>query len=274
MVSVLQYSYGDIANWARFSGDYNPIHFDVAASKRFGHDSVVVHGMLAVLQSLETVQASLRREDVAGQWLTVTQRLRIPIYPGEVLELAAAAGHPPRRLTLRSAQAVKLSIDVKISPTSEPAPPASDRAATEGALDLGPIDIEPAALRDGVSSLKSDFAWLDSDLGFLQAAAFAQFMRLRVRTLEHWVQRALRLPDGSGYTVVQTSHRSIVHGSWLDGQSAWTDDGVHLTFAPTTMTTLNNGCACTCRIEISTGRRLPMFAEVGLLLSRYTVENQ
>lgn len=38
-----------VRRWANYSGDFNPIHFDAAAARRMGADSIVVHGMLAAL---------------------------------------------------------------------------------------------------------------------------------------------------------------------------------------------------------------------------------
>jgi hypothetical protein len=36
-------------SWALFSGDWNPIHFDINAARSVGADRLVVHGMLALL---------------------------------------------------------------------------------------------------------------------------------------------------------------------------------------------------------------------------------
>jgi len=38
-----------VKNWAEFSGDFNPIHFDLDWAQRLGVDNLVVHGMLAML---------------------------------------------------------------------------------------------------------------------------------------------------------------------------------------------------------------------------------
>ncbi|MCG9771427.1 hypothetical protein L1D59_22765 [Pseudoalteromonas piscicida] len=40
----------DLHDWALFSGDWNPIHFDHKEARKNGLDSKVVHGMLAMLQ--------------------------------------------------------------------------------------------------------------------------------------------------------------------------------------------------------------------------------
>lgn len=46
----IQFCETELQDWARFSGDFNPIHFDEqVAIDSFGLDGVVVHGMLAML---------------------------------------------------------------------------------------------------------------------------------------------------------------------------------------------------------------------------------
>ena len=39
----------DVENWAAFSGDYNPIHFDLERVRKLGLEQLVVHGMLGIM---------------------------------------------------------------------------------------------------------------------------------------------------------------------------------------------------------------------------------
>lgn len=45
----LSYDEQDAMAWAEFSGDYNPIHFDLQQAKAMGLESLTVHGMRALL---------------------------------------------------------------------------------------------------------------------------------------------------------------------------------------------------------------------------------
>lgn len=45
--------------WALFSGDWNPIHFDLSAARRLGADRLIVHGMLALLHVKQEASAQL-----------------------------------------------------------------------------------------------------------------------------------------------------------------------------------------------------------------------
>lgn len=41
----LRYTLADARQWAAFSGDDNPIHFDLAAARAMGDGRLSVHGM-------------------------------------------------------------------------------------------------------------------------------------------------------------------------------------------------------------------------------------
>jgi MaoC like domain len=43
------FSFADAEQWAAFSGDYNPIHFEMARARSFGSDRLIVHGMVALM---------------------------------------------------------------------------------------------------------------------------------------------------------------------------------------------------------------------------------
>ncbi|WP_242688035.1 MaoC/PaaZ C-terminal domain-containing protein [Photorhabdus stackebrandtii] len=45
----VQFSKKDLSQWAKFSGDYNSIHFDEKIAKEVGLGGIAVHGMLAML---------------------------------------------------------------------------------------------------------------------------------------------------------------------------------------------------------------------------------
>lgn len=47
--SQIKLSQGDLINWAAFSNDNNPIHFNLDAAKQVNLDSIVAHGKLALL---------------------------------------------------------------------------------------------------------------------------------------------------------------------------------------------------------------------------------
>ena len=49
------FSYKDQHEFAKFSGDYNPLHLDEVASRRFMHGQIVVHGIHLLFWSLDAL---------------------------------------------------------------------------------------------------------------------------------------------------------------------------------------------------------------------------
>lgn len=95
-------------NFARMTGDFNPIHVDEAVGRRSIFGTVVVHGMNAVLSSLEMYLAACRRE-TASSWPDLA-RMQLqflkPVLVGESLSIVCVSSDCKRtRLSLRHEQA-------------------------------------------------------------------------------------------------------------------------------------------------------------------------
>lgn len=58
-MTLLHYTLADAQQWAAFSGDDNPIHFDLAAAREMGGGQLSVHGMRALLDVKRDVQSRL-----------------------------------------------------------------------------------------------------------------------------------------------------------------------------------------------------------------------
>ncbi|WP_075181479.1 MaoC/PaaZ C-terminal domain-containing protein [Pantoea sp. 1.19] len=76
MNRLLRYGMADAQQWAAFSGDNNPIHFDPARARALGGSQPSVHGMRALLDVKQGASASV--SDAA--WLRCAVRLRRPLW--------------------------------------------------------------------------------------------------------------------------------------------------------------------------------------------------
>lgn len=76
----LVYTLDDAHQWAAFSGDYNPVHFDLTR----GEGPLTIHGMRALLD----VKAALNAQAPVAPWLTCTVRLRRPLHYGATYRLS------------------------------------------------------------------------------------------------------------------------------------------------------------------------------------------
>jgi hypothetical protein len=78
-VNQWQFDEAHIDSWARFSGDFNPIHFDLDRARQAGSDAVIVHGMLPLLFVKKEVGRKAVSDVGPGDWLSLNCRLKSPL---------------------------------------------------------------------------------------------------------------------------------------------------------------------------------------------------
>ena len=76
---IFNYTLSDAQRWAAFSGDYNPIHFDLQHAQRFGQPALTVHGMRAMLDIKYQLSTGLLPCLPAPDFLRFNTRLRQPV---------------------------------------------------------------------------------------------------------------------------------------------------------------------------------------------------
>jgi hypothetical protein len=74
-INAWRFEHSHIESWARFSGDFNPIHFDLARAQAAGSPAVIVHGMLPLLY----IKREISRHATPDGWLRVKCRLKSPL---------------------------------------------------------------------------------------------------------------------------------------------------------------------------------------------------
>ncbi len=76
---ILTYTVRDAEQWAAFSGDYNPIHFDLERARALGGDDLSVHGMRALLDMKQYLSAALLQASPQAEFYMFSARLRQPL---------------------------------------------------------------------------------------------------------------------------------------------------------------------------------------------------
>jgi NAD(P)-dependent dehydrogenase (short-subunit alcohol dehydrogenase family) len=110
-IATLQFRMRDQRQFARLSGDFNPLHLDPIASRRAAAGEPIVHGIHLLLCALE---AHFRRRSSAGPF-TVSARFQRPALLGDSiavestgeghLQLTIDRGDPLVDITIQSAEA-------------------------------------------------------------------------------------------------------------------------------------------------------------------------
>ncbi|WP_417903523.1 hypothetical protein [Chania multitudinisentens] len=76
---ILNYTVRDAEEWAAFSGDYNPIHFDLQYVRNMGGDQLSVHGMRAMLDMKRYLSEALLASPLQEDFYAFSTRMRRPV---------------------------------------------------------------------------------------------------------------------------------------------------------------------------------------------------
>lgn len=242
----------DIASWARFSGDYNPIHFDAACARQLGAPGVIAHGMLVLLAVKGRAAAAL---PPGGGWWLFRVRLRQPVLAGEPVRLQTRGQGEDLAFTLASADGRKLLTGALARLSGAPAPAAANRRTRLG----------PEAVAARVRELNEAFPWPTEPWVAADALVFAEFLRGGAR--EVLAPHGIDLARGAagGKVVVQTAHAVAFDRDFLGGAGAGAA-GLDIDVLPPQAEAVGSGVFATCQLVSRCNGRVVMLMSVGLFI--------
>ena len=198
-----------IEAWARFSGDRNPIHFDRKIASRLGTPDVVAHGRLVLLIIMDTLSRAAFAHGWRDGWWSFRSRMRHPIVAGHEIRLSSRPDGSGIAFHVESPAGQRLltgSLDRDAGHADRLAP----------AAEVLPLEADLIVAE--VARLKEYFGWIDERWVMIDAIAFAQYLRGRLRGyLLHRGESLGPSPGDSGGFAVQTSHNVDFDGGTLDG---------------------------------------------------------
>lgn len=97
----------DVRNYARLSGDWNPVHIEEGAAKEAGFEGCVAHGMLVVARAL-----SLIRQRKVLRTLSVT--FHRPILVGDEVYVHAVQDGDTIKLSISTRETVAIKGTIAI----------------------------------------------------------------------------------------------------------------------------------------------------------------
>ncbi|MGP9418456.1 MaoC/PaaZ C-terminal domain-containing protein [Ewingella sp. AOP9-I1-14] len=114
----MQYQLQDAEQWAAFSGDNNPIHFNLAAARQLGLDVLCIHGMRAMLDIKASLGIQAPVVMPQDQSLLFSCRLDKPVFYQQAhlleTEQLSRNGQIQLRSTLRNALSQEGCINAKL----------------------------------------------------------------------------------------------------------------------------------------------------------------
>lgn len=254
--SALTLSFGmpAVEQWAQFSSDRNPIHFDLAHARAAGLDALIVHGMLAMMPMQEASAQAVAPDG----WMKFRTLLRNPIAHDRdvVFTTKPAAGGIAFRLndTAGKLEHFRGTYGRVGDPSGQ----------LQGDTPRG----KPLA-RAHLDRFFATYPHVRERWIALDAVVFSEFMRRRLHVLERLADaHMLRLSGGApaSRVVVQSSHTVTFDAAFFEAP-ADADQWNNLAHALLTPELLASGnqIGGVVALPVLCAGRLVMLVEVGLV---------
>ena len=172
---VFRFTARDIEDWARFSGDFNPAHFDDGFARSLGLPGRIVHGMLAMLELKRRIDdvAFLDRRTKGGWW-SCECLLRAPVPLGSPARFKAGVRRDEHTFSLNVLDGPKAITGVLRAVA--PATPRGEALATDGTART----VTEAQIQRRLHELKSTHLNMNSGWIAADALLFSILMGLGI----------------------------------------------------------------------------------------------
>ena len=257
---ALSFDMPAVEQWARFSSDRNPIHFDLAHARAAGLDALIVHGMLAMMPMKEAAAQAVAPDG----WMKFRTLLRNPIAHDRdvVFTTKPAAGGIAFRLL--DAAGKREHFRGTYGRVGDPSGQLQGDTPRGKPLERAQID------RFFATYPHVRERWIALD-----AVVFSEFMRTRLHVLERLAHaHMMRLSGGApaSRVVVQSSHTVTFDAAFFEAPRA-ADQWDNLTHALLTPELLASGnqIGGVVALPVLCAGRLVMLVEVGLV-ARFDTE--
>jgi len=256
---TLSFDMPAVEQWAQFSSDRNPIHFDLAHARAAGLDALIVHGMLAMMPMKEAAAQAVAPDG----WMKFRTLLRNPIAHDRdvVFTTRPAAGGIAFRLHGMDVKAAAGKLEHFRGTYGRAGDPSGQ---LQGVTPRGkPLE------RAHLDRFFATYPHVRERWIALDAVVFSEFMRSRLHVLERLAHaHMLRLSGGTpaSRVVVQSSHTVTFNAAFFEASPAadqW-KQLIHALLTPELLAS-GNQVGGVVALPVLCAGRLVMLVEVGLV---------
>lgn len=259
----LRFGMPEVAHWAEFSGDYNPIHFDLPQARTLGSEALIVHGMLALLPIKRWLAETQAAPAAAAPWQKFRALLRTPIPHDEDLQVTQRLSAAAQQFRVHDMNGGDEYFRGSLAAATDPWSDYAGRGDVGGSSEL-----TAERLASFARFYPAPYApWIVID-----ALVFADFMRNKLATLREYTQPRMERAFGAG-----SGHGLIVHASHTitycrAGLLKATAGGSPLSYAALEPDLLDGSGQLVCSIpmRVCCGDEAFMAIEIGLVIKAPT----
>jgi hypothetical protein len=251
---TLSFDMPAVEQWAQFSSDRNPIHFDLAHARAAGLDALIVHGMLAMMPMKEAAAQAVAPDG----WMKFRTLLRNPIAHDRDVVFTTKPAGDGIAFRLHDTSGKTEHFRGTYARVADPSGQLQGEAPRGKPLERAHLD------RFAGTYPHVRERWIALD-----AVVFSEFMRSRLHVLERLAHaHMLRLSGGApaSRVVVQSSHTVTFDAAFFEA-SADADQWNQLSHALLTPELLASGnqIGGVVALPVLCAGRLVMLVEVGLV---------
>lgn len=263
-MNIINFQSGAVRSWAEFSGDFNPIHFDLDRANQAGSDKIIVHGMLPLMYAKQEVtQAHLLAGD-DGAALSIKALLKRPVKLADDYAIHVKASSNGGRFSISECASSSTAVQGTYASEINPAEVRSDASRR---LLVGSVS-------DRLSRFAVDFPSISCLWIAFDGIAFSEFLRSEI---------PFQLAKSMGMTglaedqsalmaqalTVQTSHRCRVAPSWV--RKKFGDDSSDLSLDihvqdPVALNTSDSELLASIDLDVYVDQELAISSEIGLMM--------
>jgi MaoC like domain len=197
---IYQYSLHDANRWALFSGDYNPIHFNIAHARRQGLEHLAVHGMRAMLDMKSLLSQRLLGQTPEATFYKFSARLRKPLHCGFPYRLHVEENGGRLNGRMQDASDGSECFTARLAP-------AAPLAALSASVASSPLTAQEEAFPGEANTPAGYWGFLDAVL-FQHLLAAPELLQV-VNAVEPAFQATSMMEVFSRLPVVQTHHEVL-----------------------------------------------------------------
>lgn len=272
---TLNFTNEDLDNWAEFSGDYNPIHFNHEKAVQYSLGGVVVHGMLALLH----MKAQLLENNYAPdkkwlQWKASIKKV-IPKESSYIATIEKPSQIKPVKFRMLDSNSGVKHIHGVCQYNSIDA----DKYSEPGDEYL----LDSQYLVQKASKFKDYYPGIDSNWIFLDAAIFSQYINehsksvLKEELSEYLGHESSVAPGAENleFMVMHTHHNLNISPSLYSQklQTAWNNNQVRYKSIKREIINSGGSLFGTVELPVWINAELVMVMELGLMARKFSNYN-
>lgn len=258
----LSFGLAEVEKWAKFSGDYNPIHFDLEEAKNAGLNSLILHGMLALMPVKEALSKEYSQQSLGYEgWMQFRALFRNPISHDGLVSVRTKPTDNGLAFRICASESKHEHFRGVFILVDDPTPQITSRR----------VDFNRSTIRcaENLSRFSEYYPRVKERWIELDAIIFSEFIRSKMKVIEDLTK--LHGSKERQKTLFQISHSVVFDNGYFLNSYSVVSDWRKISYGITVPEIISSDDQLigTVSLPVMDGDRLVMLLEIGLIAKFY-----